>query len=684
MPDFTTAQFRNVALLGHAGAGKTTLIEHLLHDLGVIGKPGAVEQADTVADFEAEEKEHHHSLFSSLIQCDAGDTRLNLIDTPGYPDLIGQAITATAAVEIAAVVVDAARGIQTVTRRMMSLAEDRNLPRMIVVNKIDAPELDLPGLIEQLREAFGSGCLPINLPAGGGSSVVDCFGETEGEADFSSVADAHTSIVDQVVEVDDDLMEAYLETGEAPPPDKLRDAFKRALREGHLVPICFASARENVGVKEFTALLTDLCPSPFEGNPRPFVKIENDQEQDFTPEPDPDKPLCAHVFKIATDPFVGKLAYFRVHQGTLKSNSQAFRNDEKKALRIGHLVHLRGKDHEECDSIAAGDIGAVAKVEELRLNDILHDDHALDHVRFHPPTLPRPMFGQAISPKSRGDEAKVGQAVAKLMDEDPTFIVERVPATKQTVARGVGELHMRVMLERLKNRFSVEVETETPKVPYKETISANGEGHHRHKKQTGGAGQFGEVFLRIEPLPADHETGFEFIDDTFGGSVPKQFMPAIEKGIREALEDGVIAGYPFTGVKVSVYDGKHHPVDSKEVAFVTAGKKAFIDAVNKAKPVLLEPYVNMEITAPQDHLGDITADISGKRGRIQGTDMLPGGMCAIRAVVPHAEVRAYASQLKSMTAGQGTYTMDYSHSEPCPPNIQQEIVAQHKPKQEEE
>lgn len=679
MAGYTTADIRNLAIVGHGGTGKTTLAEQLLHTAGVIGKVGAVERGDTVSDFEPEEKEHQHSLSSALLQFEHQGRRINLIDTPGYPDFVGAAITALPAVEVAMIVIDAARGVQSLTRRMMKLAEDRQLPAMIVINKIDSPEADCAGVVAALRESFGARCAPMNLPARGAQTVVDCLHNTTGEPDFSTLAEAHTAIVDQVVEVDEAMMEAYL-AGTSPTPEQLHAAFRKALREAHLVPICFVSARTAAGVPELLSIIDEICPSPLDGNPRPFVK----NDESYVPTPDALKPLLAHVFKIAIDPFVGKLAYFRVHQGSLEQNTQLYRNDEKKPIRIGHIHRTLGREHTETDAVVAGDIAAIAKLEELRRGDVLHDDHTLDSVRFSAIPLPRPMFGLAIEPRSRGDETKLSAGVAKLMDEDPTFIVERVHATHQTVARALGELHLRVMLEKLKNRSHVEVETETPKVPYKETITAKAEGHHRHKKQTGGAGQFGEVFLRVEPLPHDHETGFEFEDDTFGGSVPKQYLPAIEKGIRTALEHGVIAGYPFRGVRVSVYDGKHHPVDSKEVAFFTAGKKAFMDAVRNAKPVLLEPFVEIEITAPASNMGDLAADISSKRGRIQGSDMLPGDMCVVKALAPLAEVRNYSSQLKSITAGQGAYSMDYSHDEPCPANIQAEVIAQFKPKEEED
>ncbi|MEC9372425.1 MAG: elongation factor G, partial [Planctomycetota bacterium] len=514
----------------------------------------------------------------------------------------------------------------------------------------------------------------------------DVFDNEHGEVDFSSVEDAHKAIVEQVVEVDDSLTEKYL-AGTQPTEQEIHAAFEKALREAHLTPICFCSSNKGVGVKELLHVFVDRCPSPLEGNPRPFHMGSGDDIKPFVPDQNPDDPLLAHVFKVTTDPFVGKLAFFRVHQGRLKHNSQVYRNDEKKAVRIGHVLSVMGKDTKDVDEVIAGDIGAVAKLEEIHTGDCLHDSHDLDSVEFEAPPMPRPMYGLAITPKSRGDETKVGSAVQKLMEEDPTFVVERVAATKQTVARGVGELHLRIMIEKLMGRFSVDVATAPPRVAYKETITSKAEGHHRHKKQTGGAGQFGEVFLRIEPLKEDSENGvagFEFADETFGGSVPKQFMPAIEKGIRQVLSGGAIAGYPMTGVRVAVYDGKHHPVDSKEVAFVTAGKRAFIDAVQKARPVLLEPYVHLEVTAPASYMGDLTSDISGKRGRVQGTDMLPGDLCVVKALAPLSEILNYSSQLKSMTQGQGSYTMDYSHDEPTPPNVQQDIVAQFKPHEDED
>jgi elongation factor G len=436
-----------------------------------------------------------------------------------------------------------------------------------------------------------------------------------------------------------------------------------------------------VGVKEFMDLLAKLAPSPAEGNAKPFIKGEGDDAQPLTFEPDPDKPLIGHVFKLTIDPFVGKLGVFRIHQGKITKDSSLHVADERKSFRIAHLLKLQGKDHDEIDEAIPGDICAAAKIEEINFDAVIHDGANPD-VRFETVPFPSPMHGLAIEAKSRGDETKISRALAAIDAEDPCFTIERNPATNETVIRGLGDLHMRVVLEKMKQRFNVEVETKPPKIAYRETIQGKSEGHHRHKKQTGGAGQFGEVYLRVEPN--EPGAGFEFINDIFGGAIPQQFLPAVEKGVQMVMNDGCIAGYPMQDIKVSVYDGKYHPVDSKEVAFVTAGKRAFIDAVHKAKPSILEPIVELEITVPEANMGDIAGDLSQKRGRIQGTESVPGGMTLIKAQAPLAELGNYQSQLKSVTGGQGSYTMEFSHYEPVPGNVQQQIVAQYKPREEED
>ncbi|HEY7119073.1 MAG TPA: elongation factor G, partial [Tepidisphaeraceae bacterium] len=665
---------------GQGASGKTTLVDALLLASGTVNRKASVTDGSSFSDFEKEEKEHGHSIYSSVLHADYQGKRINFVDTPGAPDLFGQAVAVTPAVETVAVVVNAQNGIEVVTRRIMEIAKERNLCRAIIVNKIDMPEVDLEGLVEQIRETFGSECLPINLPTSSGKGVVECLLNTEGSADFDTVKRCHAAILDQIVEMDENLMEKYL-GGEEPDYSALHDPFERAMDEGHVVPILFTDAKNGVGVKELLDAIVMHFPSPIEGNMPTFLTGEAADERPFEVREEGGRPLLAHVFKVTTDPFVGKLAIFRVHQGRVTGQSQVFIGHNKKPIKLGHVFHVQGKEHKEASEIITGDIGAVAKIEDIHTNDVLHDDHALDSVHLKPLRFPTPMYGLAISPKARGDEQKISGAVHKIVEEDPTFRVNVDRQTHEMVIYGLGELHLRLVLERLKNR-GLDVDTKPPKIAYKETITVKAEGHHRHKKQTGGAGQFGEVYLRIEPL--ERGKGYEFADEIFGGTIPGQFVPAVEKGVKDLLDQGVLAGYPLQDVKVIVYDGKHHPVDSKEVAFRTAGKYAFKDAVMKAKPVLLEPIVNMEVTVPEGNVGTITGDLSGKRGRIQGQDFLPGGMAVVKAQAPLSEVMQYQSQLKSVTGGQGSFVMEFSHYEPVPPQVQQQIVSQYKPKEEKE
>ncbi len=680
MPNYKTEDIRNIALVGHALAGKTTLTEALLHKGGAINTPGSVDKRTTVTDFEAEEKEYQHSLNAAIASLDYGGTHINLIDTPGYPDFMGQALTALPAVETAAVVISAQAGIEMMAQRMMERAADRKLCRMIVINKIDTHDEDLPALLENVRQTFGRECLPINLPSNGGQAVVDCFFNPSGSADFSSVEDAHTQIVDQVVEVDEKLMEVYLDQGEVS-PEQLHEPFEKALREGHLIPICFVSGSTGAGVSELLDVMAKLMPNPKEGNPPPFLKGEGDDAEPVTAELDPDKHVLAHVFKVSVDPFVGKLGILRIHQGTIAKDTQLYIGDGRKPFKVGHLFKLQGKEHLEIDSGVPGDICAVAKVDEIHFDAVLHDSHDEDHYHLYPMELPTPMVGLAIQAKQRGDEQKVASALQKLAAEDPCFVVEHNAAMNETVVRGLGDLHLRVMLEKMKDRHGAEVETRPPKIPYRETISKKSEGHHRHKKQTGGAGQFGEVSLRVEPLARG--AGFEFVNGTVGGVIPQQFIPAVEKGVRQVLETGAITGYPMQDIKVTVYDGKHHSVDSKEVAFVAAGKKAFVDAVQKANPITLEPIVTIQVSSPDANMGDITGDLSGKRGRINSTETLTGGMVSITGQVPLSELNNYQSKLKSVTGGRGSYSMEFSHYEAVPANIQRQLIAENKPSKEE-
>lgn len=680
MVSYTTESIRNIALVGHGAAGKTTLVESILHHAGKLPTPGTVEKGNTVCDFDPQEKVHQHSLDSAVVNFDYNDTHINLIDTPGFPDFLGQAIAVLPAVETAAVVINAQMGIESGTQRIMERAAERQQCRMIIVNKIDAENVDLAGLLSQIQESFGKECLPINLPASGGSTVVDCFFNPAGDSDFSNVSAAHSALIDQVVEVDEELMALYLEQGEDLHPEQLHAPFEKALREGHLIPVCFVSARTGAGVKELLDIFVKLLPNPLEGNPEPFLKGSGDKTTELRAIPDPKQHAVAHVFKVLIDPFIGKLGIFRIHQGTISKDSQLFIGDGRKPFKVSHLFHVHGKEHPEVTVGIPGDICAVAKVDEIHRDVVLHDSHDEDQLHLRSSRFPTPLFGLAIRAATRGDEQKLSDTVNKLLEEDPCLTLEHNAHTKEAVLRGLSDLHLRITLEKMQQRYNLQVETKPPKIAYKETVSQNAEGHHRHKKQTGGAGQFGEVFMRIEPLPRD--AGFEFVSAVVGGTIPTSFLPAVEKGVREALQEGAIAGYPMQDVRAIAYDGKHHPVDSKEIAFITAGREAFLDAVSKAKPIILEPIVNLEVRTPADAVGAITGDLSSRRGRIAGTDAGPRGMSIINAQVPLAELEGYESQLKSMTGGHGAYSIELSHYDPVPSDIQQKLQAAYKKQQE--
>ncbi|MGE0079843.1 MAG: elongation factor G [Thiohalomonadaceae bacterium] len=682
MPRYTTEAIRNLALVGQSGSGKTTLVEALLAQAGAIGAPGSVERGNTVSDFDPLEQGFQHSLNASVVSFDHQDIHVNLVDTPGLPDFIGLALGAFPAVETVAVVVNAAAGIEPVARRMLDWSGERKLCRMVIVNKIDAEGVDLPGVLQSLREEFGRELLPINLPAENAATVRDCFFHSDGGTDFSSVQEAHTELIDQVVEVDEALMSLYLEQGENLAPQQLHDAFEKAMREGHLVPVCFVSARTGAGVGELLDVMERLMPNPLEGNPRPFIKGTGDKAEAYAVKPDPKRHVVAHVFKVTADPFVGKLGVFRIHQGTVTRDSQLFIGDGRKPFKVGHLFKLLGKQQIEMDEGIPGDICAVAKVEEIHFDAVLHDSHDEDFLHLKPLPFPVPVFGLAIAAKRRGDEQRLSNALQRVVEEDPCLVLEHNAELNETVLRGLGDLHLRLALEKLNKRFNVDAETRPPKIPYRETISGRAEGHHRHKKQTGGAGQFGEVFLRVEPL--ERGAGFEFADEVKGGAIPGQFIPAVEKGVRQAMETGALAGYPMHDVKVTVTDGKYHPVDSKEVAFVTAGRRAFLDAVSKAGPMVLEPIVNLELVVPAGAMGTITGDLTGRRGHVLGSRTLPGGMIGIRAQAPLAELNHYADRVRSLTGGQGSYTLEFSHYQPAPPALQKQLAAEFRPKAEED
>ena len=685
MPNTTSAtpavgNIRTLALVGPAAAGKTTLAEALLQHTGAMGAAGSVERGSTVSDHDALEIKAGHSLQSSVMHLDHGGCRIHLIDTPGAPDFIGQSLPALEAVETAAIVINAAAGIEPMAQRMMAYAAERGLDRLVIVNRIDAQDVDLSAVLADIQAAFGKECLPLNLPDAGATQVVDCFYNREGHCDFGAGADAHRALVEQVVEVDGDFVDRYLNDGDID-ANELHAPLEQALREGHLIPVCFVSARTGAGVPELLDVIARLLPNPTEGNPPDFLNGEGDAATLMHAKPDPAAHVLAHVFKVSIDPYVGKLGFVRVHQGSITPGTQLYVGDGRKPFKVGHVYLQQGKNHVEVPSAGPGDICAVAKIDELHFDAVLHDAAEDDHIHLKPLPFPVPVHGVAISPKRRGDEQRMWDIVGKLVAEDPCLKLEHLAQTNETVVYGLGELHLRMLLERLRDVHKFEVDTRPPRIAYRETITQNAAAQYRHKKQSGGAGQFGEVHLRIEPLPRG--AGFEFVDQVKGGTIPGQFMPAVEKGVREALAEGVIAGYPVHDVRVIVHDGKHHAVDSKEIAFVTAGKRAFQAAIREAKPVVLEPIAQVQIAAPESAMGAITGDLSARRGMVSGTDSGQLGQLTVNGQAPMAELADYQTRLNAMTAGQGRYSLALSHYEVVPPGVQQQLMGQHKVQDED-
>jgi elongation factor G len=670
-------EIRNIVILGHGQSGKTSLAEAILHTTGQTNRLGSVDDKTSICDYYQEEKDHQHSIQSAVIHTRYRNKLINIIDTPGYPDFLGPAIAAIPAADTAVIVISAAAGIETNTRKFFELAGAAGMARVLVVNKIDAENTDLPGLANNIKEVFGAHCRFADLPAADAKSVIDCIGGGEGESPLMDPAKARMELIESVIEADDTLMESYL-GGEEIPEEKIASVFVKALNLGTVIPVVFTNCRTETGITELLDIILKCTPSPAQARPCPI----RDRDKGVELAADPAGPLAAVVFRTGLDPRSNmKYSTMRLFSGTIRPDSSISCNDAKKSLRPGHILKSQGGETSQIEAGFAGDIVTVAKLEDLKIGDLVHDGSLKGRVEM--PPFPEPMFSLAMEPAARQDEQKISSALERLLEEDPCLKITRDPQTKELVVSGLGELHLRVMLEKLQHRYKLSVTTKQPKIPYRETITAKAEGHYRHKKQTGGAGQFGEVYLRVEPAERGSDPSLQYSWDIFGGSIPSQFEPAVLKGVNDVMATGVVGGFPIQDISVSVYDGKHHPVDSKEVAFRAAGKGAFIDAVRKAKPVLLEPVVNIEVTVPSDNMGDITGDLASKRGKVLGQEMLPPDMVTVKAQVPLAEVTQYNSQLKSITGGRGTYSMSLSHYEVVPPNIQQQIVAAGKKKVDE-
>ncbi|NML25926.1 elongation factor G [Zoogloea dura] len=675
MTPTSVRDIRNLSLLGQSGSGKTTLLEKLLATAGAIGAAGSVDKGDTVSDFDPQEKALGHSLNASLAHLEWAEHWVNILDTPGLPDFLGRALATLPAVETAVVVINAAAGIETLTRKVMELSADKC--RMLVINRIDAPGVDFGALMERISASFGKECLPINLPLAGGAGVVDCFFKPDYAASpaFSSVREAHDRIVDQVVEVDEELMAVYLEQGESLQPEQLHDPFEQALREGHLIPVCFTSARTGAGVSELLDILGRLLPDPTEGNPPRVLKGEGPAAEPVGITTQADQHVIAHVFQVSNDPFRGKLGLFRIHQGSVTPNTQLFIGDARKPFKVGHLLRVQGKTQTEIDIGIPGDICAVARVDEIHRDAVLHDSHDEDHFHLAPPRYPQAVFGLALRAEKHGDEQKLSEALHRLLDEDPCLTVEHDMQAKETVIRGLGEVHLKSVLETLKTRWNLTLSTKPPAIPYRETVAGSAESRYRHKKQSGGAGQFGEVALRVETL--ERGAGLELADEVKGGTIPYNFMPAVEKGVRQAIAEGVMAGFPLQDLKVTVFDGKHHAVDSNEISFITAARHALQEAVQAARPVVLEPLITLTVRIADEHFGGISAELSGRRGRVTGTDSPQPGWTEITSQVPMAEMEGFESRLKSISGGDGSCSIAFSHYEAAPAEVQQRLAREH-------
>jgi elongation factor G len=698
MAKYQVADIRSIAFGGHGSAGKTTLIDKMLLSTGAVNRPASVDEGTSICDFDEEEKQHKYTVEASVVHFDHGGKFFQVIDTPGYPDFIGQTIGALRGVDTAAVVINAQSGIEVNTRRVFNEAKKAGIGRMIVINKMDAENIDFPKLVHNIQELWGKPCMLLNVPLGQGADFRGVASTLKVPADTKGAlvdpAKVSQALLETIIEADEEVMMRYFE-GEPPTDEEVSRLIVKAVAQGSLVPIVCVSGKTGVGLDELMDAMA-LCGLPPDALRR---TAKNAEGAEVEVKADPAGPLVAQVFKTRVDPFVQKLSFIRVFSGTLSKDSTVPVIGMRKGLKLAQLFHVQADKTEPVDEAVPGQIVAVTKVEDLKTGMTLGD------VTMPPITFPTPMVSLAVTPKSRGDEAKLSGSLSKIEQEDPTFRIERDSQTKEMVMTGMSELHLQLLRERLKRRDKVEVDTKEPKIPYRETIQANAEGMYRHKKQTGGRGQFGEVHIRMFPMPPDvnpeewatkdrfasmkefhydKENNFMWVNSVVGGVIPSNFLPAIEKGFKERLEQGVIAGYRVKNLCIEVHFGKYHDVDSSEQAFKTAARMAFRNVFQQAKPTLLEPIVRMEITVPGTKLGDITSDMSGRRGRVLGMDSAGGDLQTVMAEVPLAEVTTYARSLSSITGGQGSYTFEFSHYDLVPGNVLQEIIAKSQLKEEEE
>jgi elongation factor G len=684
MKVYDAASIRNVALVGHSGSGKTQLASAILAVAGMINRFGKVDDGTTVTDFDEEEVARKHTLSASLAYAEWNKQKINLVDTPGMGNFLADARAALSVADAALIVVDAVAGVMVQTEKVWEAAEETALPRLVVLNRIDRERASLERSLASLREACNRTVIPIQLPIGEEKTfrgVVDLVSKkaytfqtdesgkfTEGAvpADMAGAVDAaREALIEMVAENDEKLMEKFFEAGTLT-DEELVAGLRAATLGAKVFPLVCTSATLNVGVQQLLDAVVAYLPSPAD---RPFKGVTKDGAESVRPA-DEKAPASAFVWKTVADPFAGRITMFRVVSGTMKADSTIHNRSKDAPERLGHLMVMQGKTPTNVQEIKAGDLGAVAKLKDTLTNDVLGDKS--DATAFPAIKFPEPVLSYAIEPKSRGDEDKISTSMHRLEEEDPSIRYSRDPQTKELLLSGQGQLHIEVTVAKLKRRFGVDVNLKPPRIPYRETIKASTEAHGRHKKQTGGHGQFGDCKIRVEPLMRGAD--FEFVDDIFGGSIPRQFVPAVEKGIQDARTRGYLAGYPMVDFRVTVFDGSYHDVDSNELSFKLAGSLAFKDAMTRARPTILEPIMNVEVYAPSDFAGDLMGDLNGRRGRIAGMDTR-GAMTIIKAQVPMSEMLTYEQHLTSATGGRGSYHMEYSHYDEVPSHLQTKIIA---------
>ncbi len=690
MKVYSSDKIRNIALLGHSSAGKTSLAEALLHATGATNRLGRVEDGTTVSDWDEDEIKRKQSISSSLIPCEWQGYKLNILDTPGYPDFVGEVISALRVVEAGLVVVDAVAGVEVGTELAWQYLDQSHKPRFLLINKMDRENAVYDTALASVREALPGHFVPLFLPIGAQSGFKGVVSVLDGKAymgrdgkeapvpaDLAEALEkAQLALVEAAAESSDELLMKYLE-GETLSPAEIASGLSAAIRNGSVVPVLCAASTHMIGIQAVLNTMAALVPSPNGAGPYPALRNGEAIELQGTV----GEPTAALVFKTIADPFVGRITVFRLFSGSLQGDVRLHNMQKGVDERMAQVFSLRGREQLPVEAVMPGDIAAVAKLSATATGDTLAERGS--GIILPPPVFPNPLFGVAVSPVTQADSAKISGALNRLVEEDPTLRWQNDPSTRQIILSGMGDVHITIAVNRLKNKFGVNVETSTPKVSYRETVSRTATAMHRHKKQTGGAGQFGEVHMRVEPGPPG--SGLTYTWEVFGGAISSSFMPSIEKGIRQVMESGPLAGYPVVDVAVAVYDGKEHPVDSKDIAFQIAGREAFKKAFLEAGPIFLEPIYKIEITVPEANMGDILGDLNTRRARVLGMETIRG-KSVITAEVPYAEILRYASDLRSMTQGRGIYSIEFLRYEPVPHHLAQGIIAaaQRERKEEEE